>query len=111
MKDDSSISDKKKYLKLFGNVKNKKIIGEASTSYFVDPLAPELIHQVSPDAYIIISLRDPVERTLSSFFWHRSYGRLRPSFHDELQFELSHKEDLIIPILENLVLPRLVHRS
>jgi len=34
-----------------------------------------------------------VERTYSAYFWHRKYGRLRPSFHDELEFALTHEED------------------
>ena len=64
-KDDQSanpIRDKKKYLELFKNAKDEKIIGESSPNYLSDPEAPNLIHQVSPDAKILISLRDPVEQ-------------------------------------------------
>ncbi len=93
------ISDKEDYLKLFKNAKDKKILVDASTSYFAAALAPELIYKNSPDARIIISLRDPVERTYSSYFWHRSYGRLRTTFHDELEFELTNKDDLTKPSL------------
>ena len=87
------ISDKKKYLKLFENAKNEKIIGEASTSYFGDPLAPELIQKVSPDAYIIISLRDPVERIYSNYLQGFSMGTLKLSFHDELELGFKYWPD------------------
>lgn len=79
------ISDKKKYLALFDKVKNEKIIGEASTSYFADPIAPELIHKVSPEAYIIISLRDPIERIYSNYLFDFSNGLFKLSFSDELE--------------------------
>ena len=79
------ILDKKKYLKLFENAKNEKIIGEASTSYFGDPSAPELIKQASPNAYIIISLRDPVERIYSNYLQGFSMGTLKLSFHEEIE--------------------------
>ena len=56
------IRDKEKYLSLFKKVNNEKVVGEASPTYLRDPEAPRLIHQVSPNARILISLRDPIER-------------------------------------------------
>ncbi len=87
------ISDKKKYLQLFKKAKDEKIIGEASTSYFGDPLAPELIQQVSPDANIIISLRDPVERIYSNYLFEFNRGKFKLSFHDEIERGLKWKPD------------------
>ena len=82
------IREKSKYLKLFKNVKNEKIIGEASTSYLADPMAPKLIHQMIPNARIVISLRDPLERLFSHYLMNILDNQLKLSFHDELQKEL-----------------------
>jgi len=84
------IRDKSKYLGLFKKVKDEKIIGEASPSYLSDPEAPKLIHDIIPDAKIIISLRDPVERTLSFYLNLVRIGRMKGSFHEELQKSLKH---------------------
>ncbi|MCH7826368.1 MAG: sulfotransferase [Bacteroidetes bacterium] len=56
-----------KYLKLFENVKNKTIIGEATATYLWDTMSYSLIHKMSPDAKILISLRNPVDRLISHY--------------------------------------------
>jgi len=68
------IRDKDSYLKLFENVKDEIYFCEATTHYLYDPESPRLIHNVSPNAKIIITLRDPVEREYSQYklFFHRS---------------------------------------
>lgn len=76
------IKDKKKYLKLFENVKDEVAIGEASPTYLHDPKAPTLIHDVIPNAKIIIILRDPVERAYSYFLNLVSSGTPSDSFSD-----------------------------
>jgi len=65
------IRDKKKYLELFKNVKNEKIIGEATPTYFRDPNAAYLIHKVSPNAKILITLRNPIDNNfgLTNKIW------------------------------------------
>lgn len=79
------IRDKKKYLNLFKNVRNENHLGEASPSYLGDPGAPKLIHKVSPNSKIIISLRDPVERSFSHYLMGIRIGVFSKSLHDELQ--------------------------
>ncbi len=81
------IRTKEKYLKLFENVTNQKIIGEAS-HYLRDPDAPNLIHQVSPKAKILISLRDPVERIYSNYLMLVRLGLSSVSFGQEIEYEL-----------------------
>ncbi|MEX0656428.1 MAG: sulfotransferase domain-containing protein, partial [Nitrosopumilaceae archaeon] len=71
------IRDKKKYLELFKNVKNEKIVGEASPSYLGDKEAPKLIHKVSPEAKILICLRDPVERVYSHYLMLDRLGDMK----------------------------------
>lgn len=59
------IRDPNEYFKLFEKVKNEKIIGESSTSYLSDTGAANLIHQTNPQSKILISLRDPIDRSIS----------------------------------------------
>jgi len=93
------IREKKKYLNLFKDRKNEKIVGEASPSYLIDPEAPKLIFQIVPQAFIIISLRDPVERVISEYFMFNRLGILKSSFHDELKKSLNKNFDLDGPRL------------
>ena len=86
------IRDKKQYLSLFNIDKDDKIIGEASPEYLGDSEAPNLIYQVSPNAKIIIILRDPVERAYSHYFTFVRQGRIKNSFHDEVQLALENKK-------------------
>lgn len=70
------IRDKKKYLELFKNVKNEKIIGDATPNYLRDPNAPHLIHKVSPNAKILITLRNPTDRIFSQYQMLLNLGRI-----------------------------------
>jgi len=87
------IRNEKKYLSLFKNVKDEKIIGEATTTYLEDPKAAELIHQISPNAKILISLRDPIERLFSNYLMHEGIGRTKKSFHEVIENELKNEFD------------------
>jgi len=87
------IRDKKKYLALFKNVKDEKIIGEASPSYLNDPEAAILIHQVSPDAKILISLRDPVNRFFSHYLMSSRLEKTKSTLYSKIQAELNKKEN------------------
>jgi len=82
------IRNKNEYLSLFKNVKGQKIIGDASPLYLADPDAPNLIHQVSPNSKILISLRDPIERAYSHHLMHQSRGLITTSFHEQIKKEV-----------------------
>jgi Sulfotransferase family len=84
------IRDKQKYLHLFQKAKDAKILGEASSTYLSDPETPKLIHQVSPHAHIIISLRDPVDRAFSQYLMMVRSGETKLSFYEELQKSFRH---------------------
>ena len=79
------ISDKAKYLKLFRKVTDEKAIGEATPTYLQDPESAKLIHNVVPDARIIILLRDPVERAFSHYLTIKSQGIEKNSFHNVIK--------------------------
>jgi len=69
------LSEKEDYLAQFKEVKNEKAIGECSPLYLQDPDTPKLIHETIPNAKIIFSLRDPIERAFSNYLslWGRGY--------------------------------------
>jgi hypothetical protein len=68
------IRSQREYLKLFKGVKDERAVGEASPQYLRDPGAPGSIHEAVPDARIVISLRDPVERAFSHYLLHARMG-------------------------------------
>ncbi|MEY2336432.1 sulfotransferase [Acidithiobacillus ferrianus] len=61
------VSDQSDYLKLYHGADDFRAVGDASTSSLWDREAPMRIHAVSPDARIIILLRDPVVRAHSHY--------------------------------------------
>ena len=65
---------KDEYLLLFDEVKDEKIIGEATPHYLMDKSSAEMIHAHCQDAKILISLRDPIERIYS---WYLSSTRTK----------------------------------
>jgi len=95
-----TIRDKEKYLALFKKTTNEKIIGEASPSYLADPQAPIQIHNVCPNAFILISLRDPIEAVFSRYLMFKRLGATtRTTFSDQLKLELEKKIDIgVLPL-------------
>jgi len=94
------IRDKKKYLKLFEDVKDEIAIGEASPTYLADPETPYLIHKVVPNARIIIMLRDPVERAYSEYLLMFAIGVIKCSFTELIHSPDKGKKDTPVPIVE-----------
>ncbi|MFO1468552.1 MAG: sulfotransferase [Steroidobacteraceae bacterium] len=58
--------------------------GEISPSYFCEPAVPERLARYLPEARILLSLRDPVERALSN---HRHEVRVGHLGGEDLSFE------------------------
>jgi len=79
------VKNTKEYLSLFNNVKDETAIGEASAGYLLDPESHALIHEQIPDARIIISLRDPVERAYSQHLNRKNLGIEELSFSDAIR--------------------------
>ena len=80
----SHVSDEASYLKLFAKGLGHGAIGEASTSYLWDSLAPSLIHSANPQAKIIMLLRDPVERAYSHYLFNVREGYQNLPFYEAL---------------------------
>ncbi len=84
----NSIRDKKEYLKLYKNVGNEKIIGEASP-YLWYPESARRIYEVVPRARIIIILRNPIERAFSHHTMSLRDRLAEGSFHEALMTQRS----------------------
>lgn len=91
---------KNEYLKLFQDVKDEVAIGEATPSYLWDPQSPKLIHQVIPNAKIIMILRDPVERAFSHYLLTVGFGQETGTFSDAIKKALKAKPDFSGAIIE-----------
>ena len=85
------ITSEVEYCQLFENATGYPIIGEASTSYLWASGTPERIRSRVPDAWIIMLLRDPVDRAYSHYLmdvrsnWQQLpfYEALLEDFHSE----------------------------
>ena len=75
----------KKYLDLFKNIKNEIVIGEASAGYLANREASLKIKKQIPDAKIIITLRDPVERTFSDYLNNLRTGNVKRTFEQDFE--------------------------
>lgn len=62
------------YVSLFGHGQ-EPVIGEASPCYIYYPNLPEALREQIPEARILFSLRDPVERFWSHYLMNRTYRR------------------------------------
>jgi len=80
------IKDKHKYLSLFKEAAGYPAIGEATTAYLRDEVAPFLIKRYVPRARIIALLRDPLERAYSHFLMYVRNGRETKSFLEALRY-------------------------
>ncbi len=73
------------YLRLFEDAGTSPAVGEASVHYLYDELAPVRIHERIPEAKIIITLRDPVERAYSHYLTTSARGEsVGESFRDAI---------------------------
>lgn len=93
------IRDDAKYLQLFSDAGDARYLGEASPNYLEDPGAPELIKRRSPDARVIVSLRDPVERYHSTYLMFRNNRPSMGSVMEEIRSGLAGEDDASLPII------------
>jgi hypothetical protein len=72
------------YERHFDALAPDRCTGEVSPSYFHDPSAPQRVSSYSPDAKLLVTLRDPVERAVSN---HKHEIRLGHLAGEDLSFE------------------------
>jgi hypothetical protein len=97
------ISDEKKYLNLFKNAKNCKVVGESSPVYLYCPHSALEIKNRFPNSKLIISLRKPIEIAYSEYFslkfmgfdQNRSFDELLDSSEEQLTRNEFHIDSLL----------------
>ena len=72
------------YERQFAGPGDTDVVGEVSPSYFHEPAVPERLRTYLPQAKVVVSLRDPVERALSH---HRHAVRVGDIVGNDLSFE------------------------
>ncbi len=59
------------YESLFDDLRRQTAVGEKSAHYFADPEVPARIFEFIPHAKLVVSIRNPVERAYSHFWYSR----------------------------------------
>jgi hypothetical protein len=75
------------YLALFEGAEDHAVRAEGSTFYLYDPAVPDLIHERVPDARILVSLRDPMQRAYSHYWRQVAAGHEEEPFPDAVRRE------------------------
>jgi len=91
------IRSRNDYLSIYRAGLGYLIRGDCSTSYLLSKLAAHEIKDFSPEARIVIILRNPISRAISEFRMRSMIGSAGRSFHQELCTEIK-EIDLNTPI-------------
>jgi hypothetical protein len=94
------IRDEGEYLNLFSAANGSRFVGEATPFYLQDPEAPTEIKRKSPDARVIVSLRDPVERLYSHYLMMRNNMANMGSFSEEIERGLLQSDNRNLAVLD-----------
>lgn len=87
-----TVRKESEYLRLFAGAAEGQLRGEASPTYLLDTEAPGAIARVSPEARILIMLREPVSRAYSAY-WHKvRYGREERPFLEVVKDQLARED-------------------
>lgn len=83
------ITRREDYLALFAGAGKARLRGDASPSYLWSEKAPARIAEVSPEARILVLLRDPVERAWSHYLMEFREGAEHGGFLEALERDLA----------------------
>ena len=84
-----SIITKQDYLQLFEDSKEDMVVGDGSATYLMNLDAPKLIFEDNPNAKIIISLRNPIDRTYTAYLAQYRSGNEKSSFGESIRRDFS----------------------
>lgn len=92
------IRDRERYLALFSAGRGKKVIGEASVWYLYSKMAAEEIRHFSPEAKILVMLRNPVEMVHSYHSQRLAWGNEEiRDFGEALDAEPARRRGMRLP--------------
>ena len=66
------------YAHYFRDYAGQERVGDVTSTYLAHPLAPKRLHDVLPDATLIVSLRNPIQRAWSRYLHLWRKGDIRP---------------------------------
>lgn len=73
------------YRAKYRKVPSGRVVGEVAPTYFASNEARERIARLIPNAHIICTLRNPLDRVLSLYRLKRAYGLIRWTFEEALK--------------------------
>lgn len=82
-----------KYLQLFKDVRNEKVVGESSVTYLANPVCASRIKKFNPKMKLLTILRNPVERAFSFYKMSVRMGLEKTSFAKAVNEELAGKRE------------------
>jgi hypothetical protein len=85
------ITDPKEYVQLFAGASGVRYRGEASVSYLASRTAADWIRSSLGQVRVIVSLRDPVERAYSGYWWSVRKNDETRSFPTLVEDELAER--------------------
>ena len=62
------------YFSLLQGAKVHQKIGDVSVEYIFDSRSPQIVHQYAPNLKLIVSLREPIDRAISAYYWKLRKG-------------------------------------
>lgn len=89
------------YQSHFPKITSGILTGEASPYYIFHPLVAERILEVYPDIKLIVLLRNPVDRTISHYYWEVKLGCESLSFSEAIAAESTRLEGEVEKILQD----------
>ena len=81
----------------FGHRSGEAWMGEARHRNLYLPYVPARIHEYNPEARLVVSLRHPIERALSDWWYSQSGAAAPLSFHNALGLEQSQRRRGVVP--------------
>jgi hypothetical protein len=96
------IRDQQTYLQLFSGAEKYKAVGDCSSHYLRSRVAAEAIRAAVPEAKIIISLRNPVDRAYSHYLMDLKVGKVSRPFSEVIMDHVNSLGDHKV-ILDNYI--------
>jgi len=78
----------------FGHWKGRQCIGDMSVFNLYCPDAPLRIHQLAPDARLIVMVRNPIERAHADWHFQSQRNRETRSFEQAIEQEMSQRDQV-----------------
>jgi hypothetical protein len=73
--------------RFYSNVESEKVICDPTPSYIRDSQAAERIYRYNPDAKLIFTLRNPIERSFSHYWHQKSRKQIFFNFADSIIYK------------------------